>query len=146
MLSAAPAAARLKEMDLSEAGTILIATSDGVLADSLRFSLELEGFDVELCDECSLLPAVTAQEMPGCLVLDQDVFTRMVDGESDAPFAEIGIPVVLMVGHKTERMLARAKTSGVSRVVEKPLLGGVLFEAIRTALREKGSSPALGPS
>ena len=129
-----------------EAGTILIATSDGVLADSLRFSLELEGFDVELCDECSLLPAVTAQQMPGCLVLDQDVFTRMVDGEFEAPFAEIGIPVVLLVGHETERMLARAKASGVSRVVEKPLLGGVLFEAIRTVLREKGSSPALRPS
>ena len=37
---------RLKEIDLAEAATILIAVGDGVLANSLRFSLELEGFDV----------------------------------------------------------------------------------------------------
>jgi FixJ family two-component response regulator len=135
-----------KETDVAEAGTILIATSDGVLADSLRFSLELEGFDAEFCDECSLLPAMTARKPPGCLVLDQDVFTRMVDSEAEPLLAEIGIPVVLMVGHTTQRVLARAKAAGVTKVIEKPLLGGVLFDAIRTALREKGSSPALRPS
>jgi hypothetical protein len=42
----------LREIDLAEAATILIAV--GVLADSLRFSLGLEGFDVRLCDEHSL--------------------------------------------------------------------------------------------
>ena len=46
---------RLKEIDLAEAATILIGVGDGVLADSLRFSLELEGFEVKLCDEHSLL-------------------------------------------------------------------------------------------
>ena len=137
----------VKEIDLAEGGTILIATSDGVLADSLRFSLELEGFDAEFCDECSLLPAMTARQAPGCLVLDQDVFTRMVDGAAEPLLAELGIPVVLMVGHTTERVLARAKAAGVTKVVEKPLLGGVLFEAIRTVLHGKGSSsPALKPS
>jgi FixJ family two-component response regulator len=132
-------------MDLSEAGTILIATSDGVLADSLRFSLELEGFAAEFCDESSLLPAMSARRTPGCLVLDQDVFTRMIDGEAEPLLAELGIPVVLMVGHTTQRVLARAKAAGVTNVVEKPLLGGVLFKAIRDALHGKGSiNPALG--
>ena len=58
----------------------------------------------------------------------------MVDGKGDRRFAEFGIPVVLMVGHKTERVVARAEEAGVTSVVEKPLLGGVLFDAIRTAL------------
>jgi len=125
---------RLKEMDLAEAATILIAVGDGVLADSLRFSLELEGFEVKLCDEYSLPHAMAAEDAPGCLVLDHDVFLRMVDGKSKLPFAASGIPVVLMVGHKTERVLARAREAGVTKVVEKPLLGGVLFEAIKSAL------------
>jgi len=127
-----------EETDLAEAATILIATGDGVLADSLRFSLELEGFDAQFCDECSLLPAMTARRTPGCLVLDQDVFTRMMDREAEPVLAEIGIPVVLLVGCTTQRVLARAKAAGVTKVVEKPLLGGVLFEAIRHALHGKG--------
>jgi FixJ family two-component response regulator len=126
---------RLRENDLAEAGTILIAVGDGVLADSLRFSLELEGFDVRLCDEQSLLRAMEMNDAArGCLVLDQDVFARMVEGKDDRRLAESGIPIVLMVGHKTERVVARAEAAGVSRLVEKPLLGGVLFDAIRTAI------------
>jgi FixJ family two-component response regulator len=134
---------RLKEIVLPEASTILIAVADGVLADSLRFSLELEGFDAKFCDECSLLPAMTARHTPGCLVLDQDVFTRILDGEAKPLLAKIGIPVVLMVGHKTQRVLDRAKAAGVTKVVEKPLLGGVLFDAIRTALHGNGAPGSL---
>ena len=40
---------RLKEIVLPETSTILIAVADGVLADSLRFALELEGFDAKFC-------------------------------------------------------------------------------------------------
>jgi len=113
----------------------------------LRFSLELEGFDARFCDECSLRFAMAGRQLTGCLLLDQDVFTRMVEGEAAPVLAEIGIPVVLMVGHSTQRVLARAKAAGVTNVVEKPLLGAVLCDAIRNALHGKGSSsPVLGPS
>ena len=123
---------------MTEVRTILIAVEDGVLADSLRFSLELEGYTAELCDEFSLLPAV-ARRPPGVVVLDQDVFLRL-DGRTGAESLQhIGIPVVLMVGQTSPRLLQRAKAAGVKRVVEKPLLGGVLFDAIRTALEECGA-------
>jgi len=122
---------RLKEIDLAEAATILIAVGDGVLADSLCFSLELEGYAVKLCDEYSLPGAIGAGEKQGCLVLDQDVFTRL-----DRPFEALGVPVVLMVESRTRRMLARAEAAGVTKVVEKPFLGGVLFDAIKTAMNE----------
>ena len=109
---------RFKEIDLAEDASILIAVSDGVLADSLRFSLELEGFDVKVC----------------CLVLDYDVFVRMADSKTRRRFAGFGFPVVLMVDHKTDRVVASAEQAGVSQVVETPLLGGVLLDAIRAAL------------
>jgi FixJ family two-component response regulator len=122
---------RLKENDLAEAATILIAVSDGVLADSLRFSLELEGYAVRLCDEYNL-PRANAGEPQSCLVLDQDVFARMTDRRFDA----LGVPVILMVESRTGRLLARAEAAGVTKVVEKPLLGNVLCDAIKTAMQD----------
>jgi FixJ family two-component response regulator len=113
--------------------TILIAVADGVLADSLRFALELEGFEAMLCDERSLLPA-KARSKPGCLVLDHDVFTRVADGEGLVALAELAIPSVLMVWQPTPRLLDRARAAGVTRVVEKPLLGGMLSDAVKHAL------------
>jgi AmiR/NasT family two-component response regulator len=99
----------------------------------LRFSLELEGYDAKLCDERSLLPAL-AEQAPRLLVLDQDVFMRLDGRDGAASLRHIGIPMVLMVGQKTPRVMERAKAAGVSQVVEKPLLGGVLFDAIRNTL------------
>jgi FixJ family two-component response regulator len=126
---------RLKESGLAQAETILIAVSDGVLADSLRFSLELEGFETRFCDEYSLFETMSAAQVrAGCLVLDQDVFARMVDGAPAALFADRGMPVVLMVSHITNRVFARAEAAGITEVVEKPLLGGSLFAAIRQAI------------
>lgn len=117
---------------MADAETVFIAVADGVLADSLRFSLELEGFEAKLCDERSLRPILTARPARGCLVLDQDVFARMGNGDAKDLFG--GIPVVLMVGHQTQQLLARAKAAGVAHVVEKPLLEGTLFDAIRAVL------------
>jgi FixJ family two-component response regulator len=126
------------EACLVETRTILIAVADGVLADSLRFSLELEGFEATLCDERSLLP-VKARSKPGCLVLDQDVFARMADGKRLGTLAELCIPIVLMVGQPSPRLLERARAAGVTRVVEKPLLGGMLSDAVKHALDDVAS-------
>lgn len=116
------------------AGTILIATRDGVLADSLRFSLELEGFAARLCDEISLFSSLAATERPGCLVLDQDVFDHMVEGKSDRLLAESSIPVVLLVEATTRRLLERASAASIAKIVEKPLLGEILVEAVRDVI------------
>jgi DNA-binding NtrC family response regulator len=115
---------------VSEAGTILIGVGDAILADSLRFSLELEGYDARLCDERSLLPLLAANN-PRCLVLDQEVFTKLATGRT---VSDLHVPVVLMVGQRTQRLMERARAAGVTHMVETPLLGGALFEEIRKAL------------
>ncbi|HEU4476069.1 MAG TPA: hypothetical protein VFR71_05170 [Methyloceanibacter sp.] len=119
---------------MHEPATILIGVSDGVLADSLRFALEIEDFCVRLCDEHSLFcepPDVAGT--PGCLVLDQGVFARL---EGGAQSLLEGIPIILIVGHQTAQVVARAKAAGVTKIVETPLVGGVLFEAIKSLLDE----------
>ena len=129
-------AMRLKECDLAEAATILIAVGDGVLADSLRFSLGLEGFDVRLCDEHSLPRAMAGADAPGCLVLDHDVFARMLNGNNERRFVGLGFPVILMVGH-TDRESDCARTaSRRDPHRRKAAARGVLLDTIRSALGE----------
>jgi DNA-binding response OmpR family regulator len=120
---------------VTAAATLLIAVGDGVLADSLRFSLELEGYAVMFCDEHSLVRTIAGSRTPHCLVLDQDVFARMVAGKGDCRFDGFGVPVILMAGNTTRHVLTRAAAAGVTKVVEKPLLGEELLDAIRTELR-----------
>lgn len=118
---------------MHEPATILIGVGDGVLADSLRFALELEDFRVRLCDEHSLFRELPDGGTPGCLVLDQGVFARLEGGglrHLD------GMPIVLIVGLISARVAARAKAAGVAKIVETPLVGGVLFEAIKSVLDE----------
>jgi len=134
---------RLREIEVAQAETILIAVSDGVLADSLRFSLELEGYETRFCDEHSLLPAMSAPCMRGaCLVLDQDVFSRIVDGVTGELFAGNGMPVILMVSESTRRVRANARSAGVTEVVEQPLLGPTLVHTIRQVIDRTGYSRA----
>jgi DNA-binding NarL/FixJ family response regulator len=125
-----------------KAGTILIATRDGVLADSLRFSLELEGFSARLCDELSLFSSLAATERPGCLVLDQDVFDRMVEEKGDRLLAGSAVPVVLLVEGTTRRLLERADAARIAKIVEKPLLGEILVDAVRNVIDGQCFGPA----
>lgn len=127
---------------MPKAGTILIATRDGVLADSLRFSLELEGFSARLCDELSLFSSLAATERPGCLVLDQDVFDRMVEEKGDRLLAGSAVPVVLLVEGTTRRLLERADAARIAKIVEKPLLGEILVDAVRNVIDGQCFGPA----
>ena len=85
------------------AATILVAVDNGVLADSLRFSLELEGFGVALCNEHSLRGSTAETDAAGCLVLDDDVFVRMLNGKGESRLAGLGYPIILMVGIKPRK-------------------------------------------
>jgi DNA-binding NtrC family response regulator len=117
---------------LAEAGTVLIAVRDSVLADSLRFSLELEGYEARLCEPP--LERLADVELRTCLLLDQEVFTTLCARGGAGILTRFELPTVLMVNQRTQRLMDHATAAGVSSVVEKPLLGGVLFEAIRSAL------------
>jgi hypothetical protein len=118
---------------LAEAGTVLIAVRDSVLTDSLRFSLELEGYEAKLCERPLDPPADGA--LRTCLLLDQEVFTTLW-GRGGGVLTRFGLPTVLMVNQRTKRLMDHANAAGVTTVLEKLLLGGVLFEAIRSALDE----------
>jgi len=114
------------------ADTVLIAVRDAVLADSLRFSLELEGYEARLCEPP--IEPMPDGSLKACLLLDQDVFADMVGAGNSHAIGRLGLPTVLMVNQSSRRLLDHALAAGVTTVIEKPLLGGVLFDTIRSVL------------
>jgi two-component system, LuxR family, response regulator FixJ len=117
---------------LAPSGTVLIAVRDSVLADSLRFSLELEGYEAKLCEPP--VDGLVNGEPRTCLLLDQEVFAALRGRGGASVLTRFGLPTVLMVNQRTPRVMNHALAAGVTTVVEKPLLGGLLFDAIRSAL------------
>jgi DNA-binding NtrC family response regulator len=117
---------------LAEAGTVIIAVRDSVLADSLRFSLELEGYEARLCKPP--IERLADLELRTCLLVDQEVFTTLWGRGGTGVLTRFDLPTVLMVNQRTQRVMDHAIAAGVTAVVEKPLLGGVVFDAIRSVL------------
>ena len=117
---------------MAQSGTVLIAVRDQVLADSLRFSLELEGYEAKLWEEP--VDGLANGEHRTCLLLDQEEFATMRGRGGAGILTRFGLPTVLIVNQRTPRVMNHAIAAGVTTVVEKPLLGGILFDAIRSAL------------
>ena len=112
---------------------IIVVDDDPAVCNSLKFSLEIEGFLVrlyasasELLDErdiprCSCL--VVDQRMPGIAGLD-------LIGKLRAQ--SVLAPAILITSHPTAELARRAADANVP-IVEKPLLGNALMERIRDA-------------
>ena len=117
---------------MAEAGTVIIAVRDSVLADSLRFSLELEGYQVRFCEPP--IDRLDDLELRTCLLLDQEIFTTLWGRGGTGVLTRFDLPTVLLVNQRTQRVIDHARAAGVTAVIEKPLLGGVVFDAIRSVL------------
>jgi FixJ family two-component response regulator len=113
---------------------VLVVDSDSALRSALKFSLEVEGFQVrEFRDAAALL---SEQNLPAnsCLVVE----SKLPDMPGLALIAELRskrrtVPAILTSTHPNEQLKKRADAAGV-KVIEKPLLNEDLIEAIRSAL------------
>jgi two-component system, LuxR family, response regulator FixJ len=113
---------------------VLVVDDDPAVRNSLKFSLELDGFAVrlyasgrELLDDPHLPPY-------GCLVVDQ-VMPGLLGLDVVAALRDRGIssPAILITPHATPKVRQSAATAGVA-VIEKPFFGNTLIDAIRDAL------------
>ena len=113
---------------------ILLVEDDVALGAALRFALEIEGYAVELMDAAEPLLDRTFPTGRTCLVTDQNL-----PGLSGVEAVEIlrtrgvAAPAILMTTQVSPALRARAAKAGAA-VVEKPILGRRLIDAIR-ALR-----------
>jgi len=124
---------------LSPAPLVVIVDDDDAVRNSLKFSLEIDGFTVTTyasADE--LLHAGDLLECE-CLIVDQHM-PRMTGLELVEVLRKqgIGAPAILMSGHVTPTLSRLAAGAGIP-VIEKPIPGNKLIEFIRAALDGKPS-------
>lgn len=113
---------------------LLVVDDDAAVRNSLKFSLELEGFAVSLYADAGELLNEPVLPPHGCLVIDY-YLPDMTGLEllSHLRGRGVTLPAFLMTGHPSVAVRQRAAGAGVA-VVEKPLLGNGLVETIRGAL------------
>lgn len=115
---------------------ILILDDDTAVRNSLKFSLEIEGFRVRIYADPNELLNEHSLPAPSCLIVNYNM-PAMNGLEFVARLRErhVSIPVILATGHLSDNIRRRAAAAGVS-VVEKPFLGPGLLDCVRNAFEQ----------
>jgi FixJ family two-component response regulator len=108
-----------------------VVDDDPAVRNSLKFSLEIEGFAVAVYRSAAELLKDSDLLRFGCLVIDQympgmngmDLIAKLRE-------EQVAVPVLLITTHPPPALRRRAQEADV-RIVEKPLLGNVLVDRIR---------------
>ena len=120
---------------LNPCTVVIVVDDDTAVRNSLKFSLEVEGFAV-LAYRCAadLLDSAPPPNC-GCFVIDQ-ILPGMTGLDLIAKLRERRIlaPAILITSHPNAALIDRAKQAHV-RIIEKPLLNNTLIEGIRAALQ-----------
>jgi len=111
---------------------VLIADDDPAVRDALTFSLRLEGFGVHQCHSGKDLLDHPALSGCDCIILDYKMPELSgLDVLRELCVRDIRAPVIFMTGPVSEDLRRQAIMAGARRVVEKPLLDGMLTQQIR---------------
>lgn len=117
---------------------IAVVDDDAAVRNSLKFSLEIEGFAVRtFVDAEDFLKTGSLQDIQ-CLIVDQEL-----PGKNGLEFVAglrehgVTVPALLISGRLTPTVIRQASIAGIP-LIEKPLIGNGLVEALRAAV---GSRP-----
>jgi len=113
---------------------IAVVDDDAAVRNSLKFSLEIDGFSIRTYASAEELLGSGNLDNFQCLVVDQDM-PRMTGLELVTALRAQGVkvPTLLISGRLTPAVTRQASVAGIP-VVEKPFLGNGLIESIRAAL------------
>ena len=116
---------------------IAIVDDDHAVCGSLKFVLELEGFVVRAYGSAAELMAAGGVGSYDCLVIDQ-VMPHLSGMEliTNLRSQKVTTPAILLVSELTAALSARAAAADIP-IIEKPLFGNALFDAIRRACRRE---------
>ena len=118
---------------------IAVVDDDAAVRNSLKFSLEIDGFVIRTYASAEELLASGNPDNFQCLVVDQDM-PRMTGIELVTVLRAQGlrVPVLLISGHVTPAVTRQASVAGIP-IIEKPFLGNGLIESIRAAVSTRPS-------
>jgi two-component system, LuxR family, response regulator FixJ len=117
---------------------ILVVDDDAAVRQSIKFSLELEGFSVrtyadagELLNEATLPPF-------GCLVIDYNLpALNGLEVLRQLRNRKVRLPAIVITSYPSRMVREDAAAAGAS-IVEKPLFNHALSDNIRAALEQQG--------
>jgi len=116
---------------------IIVVDDDAAVRNSLKFSLEVDGFAVRTCASAEELLRMGELRACQCLITDQNMpGTTGLELVAVLRKQGIEVPAILISGHVTTALTRHASGAGVP-VVEKPFLGQKLIELIRAAIGSK---------
>jgi FixJ family two-component response regulator len=120
---------------------VVVIDDDPAVRASLRFALEIEGFVVLAFATSDELLARATLPAGACLVVDY-LLPTMNGLELVAALRDRGVvsPAILITSDPPVRLRREAAAAGLT-LVEKPLLGNGLADAIRSALAASRPGP-----
>jgi two-component system response regulator FixJ len=126
-----------KQGELSVSRSIVIVVDDdSAIRNSLKFSLEIEGFAVRTFACGTELLDSSDAHLGQCFVVDQKMSGMTgLDLIAKLRAKHISAAAILITSHATGAVARRAAEVEVP-IVEKPLLGNALLERIRDACRQ----------
>lgn len=123
---------------------VLVVVRDAALRISFEFAFEQEGFAAETFERLDPLVRRASEARADCLVVDGDGL------EQEAPqllvrLIELRLPLVLMPGGRFVLQPPILTKLPLLRVVEKPILGTGLTDAVRDLVRAGRAGGGAGP-
>jgi FixJ family two-component response regulator len=119
-----------KELTL-EPPLIMVIDDDPAVCNSLKFSLELEGFAVRVYRSGAEFLASESLTDCKCFVIDQRMPGMSgMEVISELRIRNVSTPAILIISQPNRVLTARAAEAHVP-IVEKPLLNNALVEKIR---------------
>ena len=114
---------------------VIVVDDDDAVRNSLKFSLEIEGYEVRLYSGGSELLGAPDVGDCDCLVIDQNMpGLSGLETVNRLRERHVEVPAILITGHPNSMLRAHAGRAGVN-IVEKPLFGNALIEGIRGIIR-----------
>lgn len=122
----------------SSLGLVLVVDDDPAVRNSLKFALEIEGYRVRLFRNGEDLLDVGELPNAACVVVDYNLDGgNGLDLISTLRARSYRAPAVLITSHPSALVRQRADAASVP-IVEKPLLGNALVDAIAATVNGTG--------
>ena len=122
----------------AERSAVVVVDDDRAVLNSLKFALEIEGFAVRTYRSGEEFLAGGSLPRSACLVLDYHLpGVNGIAVVDELRRRKINVPAILITSNPPSALRQRAAAAGLA-LVEKPLLGNTLSDAIHHALEPAG--------
>jgi FixJ family two-component response regulator len=115
--------------------TVIVVDDDSDLRKALRYSLEIEGFEVISCANGETLLHLVLPQTTACLVVDQRLPGMSgIEALETLRGRQVAIPAIVITSVADAKLRERLQLAN-ARLIEKPLLNNHLTATIRDLIQ-----------